>query len=203
MGLRAAFLVALFAGALFGTPRAALAMTFERLDQGPLCRANACILATGEIEKGAAEEFTTFARTHRVPRGATVIFDSPGGVLLESLKLGRAIREAGLFTAVGRYEDGFFTTGGECISACAYAFLGGVQRRVAGDGRVGVHQFAAAIDSQGLTASDAQALMGLIVIYLDRMIGKTTVLTIAAATPPANTRWLSTGELRRYAVVTN
>ncbi|HEX6860820.1 MAG TPA: hypothetical protein VF138_11555 [Caulobacteraceae bacterium] len=177
-------------------------MTFERLEAGPACRAG-CILATGEIEKGSAEAFTQFARANHIRRGARVIFDSPGGVLLEGLRLGRAIRDAGLVTSVGRFEDGEFIAGGQCVSACAYAFLGGVQRRVLGDGRLGVHQFAAAIDSQGLTASDAQTLMGLIAIYLDRMVGKTSVLTLAAATPPADTRWLSAHELRRYALVTD
>jgi hypothetical protein len=203
MKLRTAYLVAVLAGALLGAPRMASAMTFERLDDGPLCRGGPCVLATGEIEKGAADDFRAFVKTNRVRRGAVVVFNSPGGVVLESLKLGRAIRDAGLYTSVGRFEEGVFTTGAECVSACAYAFLGGVQRRVVGDGRVGVHQFAAAGASQGLTAADAQTLMGLIAIYLDRMVGKTTVLTIAASTPPTGTRWLSAPELRRYAVVTN
>jgi hypothetical protein len=190
---------------LIFAPSGANAMTFERVDGARICRADPCVLATGEIEPGTAGEFRSFLRQSDVHAGATVVFDSPGGALLESLALGRAIREAGLFTAIGRYDraSGVFTTGAACVSACAYAFLGGVQRDVGAKARFGVHQFAAAPGvPDSISASDAQALMGLISIYMNRMVGNSSLLVLAAATPPSGSHWLSSRELRNCAVVT-
>jgi hypothetical protein len=180
------------------------AMTFERLD-GPVCENSPCVLAKGEIRKNTAAVFKAFVRSHDVPAGAVVVFDSPGGMVLQSLALGQAIRDAGLYTAVGRFDrrERQFVEGGECISACAYAFLGGVQRDVARHARLGVHQFSSEPGTEGsLNVSDAQMLMGLIQVYTDRMVGKTTLLTLAARTAPTDTYWLSSAELRNYRVVT-
>lgn len=187
-------------------PAGAHAMTFERVDGAQICKADPCVLATGEIEKDTAGQFRTFVRQSGIHAGATVVFDSPGGMLLESLALGRAIREAGLYTAIGRYDrtTGLFTTGAQCVSACAYAFLGGVQREVGGRARFGVHQFAALPGQpESLNAADAQALMGLISAYMNRMVGKSELLVLAAATPATDAHWLSSRELRNCAVVTN
>lgn len=196
---------ALGLAALAGAPEAAQAMTFERLDTAPVCDTSPCVLASGEIEKDTAAEFKAFIKTNGIAPGATVVFDSPGGFLLQGLALGEAIREAGLYTAVGRFDrvTGRLVRGSQCVSACAYAFLGGVQRDVAEHARLGVHQFACAADAAGeLSVSDAQALMGLIAIYMEKMVGKTTVLSLAAATPAKSTYWLSPHELRSYRVVT-
>jgi hypothetical protein len=187
-------------------PAGAKAMSFERVDGANICRSDPCVLATGEIDKGAARQFRDFVRKSGINAGSTVVFDSPGGVVLESLALGRAIRDAGLFTAIGRYDaaKGEFTTGAQCLSACAYAFLGGVQRDVATKARYGVHQFAADPDlPQSVSASDAQALMGLISVYITRMTGRPELLALAATTPPTDAHWLSPRELRSCGVVTN
>jgi hypothetical protein len=186
-------------------PVGANAMTFERVDGAQICRTDPCVLATGEIDTGTAGEFKAFLHKSDVHAGATVVFDSPGGVLLESLALGRVIREAGLYTAIGRYdrEKGEFTTGASCVSACAYAFLGGVQRDVAAKAHFGVHQFSAdPAVPDSISVADAQALMGLISIYMNRMVGNSSLLVLAAATPPSGSHWLSSRELRNCAVVT-
>ena len=196
----------LAAFALIFAPAGAHAMTFERVDGAHICKIDPCVLATGEIEKDTAGQFRTFIKQADIHAGATVVFDSPGGMLLESLALGRAIREAGLYTAIGRYDraTGEFTTGAQCVSACAYAFLGGLQREVGAKARIGVHQFAALPgEPDSLDASDAQALMGLISAYLNRMVGKSELLVLAAETPPTDAHWLSSRELRNCAVVTN
>jgi hypothetical protein len=200
--LRSLMIAGLGMACLFAAP--AHAMTFEKV-QSRDCHAEACVLAKGEIEKDTADQFRDFIQSRRVPAGSVVVFDSPGGVLLQSLKLGEAIRKAGLYTTVARYDRGShrFTSGGECVSACAYAFLGGVQRHVADDARLGVHQFSCEPGKEGsLDVADAQQLMALIHIYAEKMVGKAAVVTLAATTSPADTRWLSAGELRRYQVVT-
>jgi hypothetical protein len=204
---------ALFATVVLALSLSALAseshahgMSFQRLDGSAVCRGYPCVLAVGEIDRHSAEDFKAFLVREKVAPGATIMFDSDGGSVLESLALGDAIRDAGLFTAVGRFdrETRRFVVGGQCVSACAYAFLGGVQRHVGEHARVGVHQFSSGPEADSaLTVADAQRLMGLIAIYLDRMVGKTSVLALAAATPPASTRWLSSHELRSYRMVTN
>ncbi len=62
-----------------------------------------------------------------------VQFFSPGGSLLEGMKIGRMVRSAGLATKV--------TTGSWCASACNFMFLGGTVRTVEAGGRFGVHMF--------------------------------------------------------------
>jgi hypothetical protein len=202
MLLRTLTIVVGLAVAGLGTP--AGAMTFEKV-QTRACGDSACLVARGEIEANTARDFKAYVRAHHVPRGAVVVFDSPGGRLLESLALGEAIREAGLYTSVGRYDRSHrkFVKGGDCISACAYAFLGGVQRDVADHARLGVHQFSCEPGKeQTLSIADAQTLMGLIQIYTQKMVGKANLVTLAARTPPADTYWLSKVELRNYQVVT-
>jgi hypothetical protein len=187
-------------------PTAASAMTFTRINEDAGCKASVCVVAAGEIRKDTAKAFRTFVRNQHIPAGALVVFDSHGGRLLQSLELGKAIRAAGLYTAVGRYDrdEQRFDRGGECISACAYAFLGGVQRDVDDYARLGVHQFACDPGMEpSLSVSDAQALMGLISIYTDKMVGKSAIVMLAARTPPTGTHWLSDHELRSYRVVTN
>ena len=72
----------------------------------------------------------------------TIGFHSTGGHLLASMKLGRMIREKGLNTALAHLLIKDPTTelfsisepaeweGGNCESACVYAFLGGVSRNL-------------------------------------------------------------------------
>lgn len=67
----------------------------------------------------------------RNPQISEVWFDSGGGLEVEGLAIGRAIRRAGLSTRVPK--------GGSCASACADAFMGGVARRVDEGGRYGIH----------------------------------------------------------------
>ena len=54
-------------------------------------------------------------------KSAAIILDSPGGSLLEGMKLGRFFYRARIATFVLGY-------GGGCHSACALAFLGGRDR---------------------------------------------------------------------------
>lgn len=56
------------------------------------------------------------------------------------MKLGRAIRQPGLFTGIGSFDDK--KTSSEAICASAYAFAGGTSRfPPEGGGRLGLHQF--------------------------------------------------------------
>jgi hypothetical protein len=90
---------------------------------------------------------------------ATVILDSPGGLLLEGMALGRLIRQLGFSTAVAR--------GGVCHSACVFALLGGVFRYAAPQSSIGVHRFSSG--SAVVDADTVQVVAAAVVSYIRQM----------------------------------
>jgi hypothetical protein len=125
-----------------GESTPAIALEFrENLESGE-------ISATGKIEIDDADKVSRivnleYKQRHRIVRGlVTLNFDSEGGSLLGGLRLGYALRALAVHTNIG--------AGKVCLSACAFAFLGGQQRTV--EGKFGVHasrfeQGARAIDN--------------------------------------------------------
>jgi hypothetical protein len=180
------------------------AMTFQAVGGPAECAGRACILAEGLIDEHTSRDFEAFLKDHQIARGGLVVLDSEGGNLMESLKLGNEIREAGLATTVRGYDRGAgqFRDGGACASACAYAFLGGVERSVGAGARIGVHQIYTAGDTWALSAQDGLQLMSLVAVHVRRMCGDLDLLIPAMRTRPGDMHWLSPGELTRYAVVT-
>lgn len=173
----------------------AQAMEFQRLTGPAECAQRVCVAAVGEIGEASAEDFKRFARDQKIGAGALVVLDSHGGNLVRSLELGGLFRKMGLATTV--------RAGGRCASACAYAYLGGVERTMPAGARLGVHQVSGPADrSWALSASQSQWLMSLVAVHLGRMGVEMEVLTLALRTEPQDMRWLSQDELVRYAVVT-
>lgn len=114
------------------------------------------ILAKGEITEQTAQQFRQFVRARGDSWRATIYFDSPGGNLGGGIELGRAIREFSYDTFVGTtYKDWLRVPANQrlepverilslnpiCVSACVYAFLGGKQRKLDENAKLGVHQF--------------------------------------------------------------
>src|SRR6516225_1699173 len=100
------------------------------------------VLAEGNIDSTTVGAFNAYWYDH--PTTRRIIFNSNGGVVIEALLLGRAIRKAGLDTYVGglyRTPSNGYAAGNllkieECYSACVYAFAGGVHRFFDSDGGV-------------------------------------------------------------------
>lgn len=182
----------------------ATAMTFEAIKGPDECIGRTCILAAGEIDAQTVDDFQAFLKAGKIARGALVVLNSGGGNLVESLRLGNVIRQAGLSTTVRSYdpETGRFQAGGTCASGCAYAFLGGVSRSVGEGGRIGVHQIYTQGDAWALSAQDGLELMSLVAAHIRRLGASLELLIPAMNTRPQGMHWLSTGELSRYAVVT-
>jgi hypothetical protein len=150
------------------------------------------ILAEGTITSETPKQFYQFARKlleSDDERPDFVFFNSPGGSLAAGLEMGKMIRRLGLNTlvggkykAIGKALHSQVTTvnNGVCYSACAYAFLGGVGRRVMESGSFGVHQFyGAKKDSE----ASAQVTMTLLAEYLNAMGVGRELLTFASLTP--------------------
>jgi hypothetical protein len=111
------------------------------------------------------------AKTASLP-SAFVAFSSDGGSLVAGLRIGEAIRRKGFSTIV--------PDGQRCASACALAWLGGVERFIGTDGKIGFH---AAYDS----ASDGDAGIGNTVVsaYLAKIGLPYEVVIYITRVPPA------------------
>lgn len=134
------------------------------------------IYVEGEIDPGSAERLKRFLDANKVPARSSIYLHSPGGSLLEGVKIGQLIREYGLYTYVGRpgATDSFLSRPGECYSACAIAFLGGQHRWLSDGSRYGVHRFA--LEKSGPTDSEVSQMLSSVVTAFIREMGVDTKL---------------------------
>jgi hypothetical protein len=121
------------------------------------------------------------AKTADLP-SAFVAFSSDGGSLVAGLRIGEAIRRMGFSTIV--------PDGRHCASACAFAWLGGIERFIGTDARIGFH---AAYNP----ASDRESGVGnaLVVPYLTKIgLPYEAVMYITQAAPNEMT-WLNMSDV--------
>lgn len=145
-------------------------------------------------------EFTTSDNPDQLARevaasGAKLItFNSNGGNVATAMAYGRMIRSLGLSTLQLRSA--------ECASACALAFVGGMNRQ-AEPGAIGVHQssFSAETIVEGHTAVAAvQALTAQIMTYLVEMDVDPKLLQLSLSVPSNDMRYLTASEMQSYKV---
>lgn len=122
------------------------------------------VYLSGPIDPGAAQRFETLLRQGKIPDGADVYLDSPGGDIPTGIALGKLLRQAGMTTHVGaqrppmRYGTGSTPKISQCADACAYAYLGGLYRWTpSGADRVGLHADAVPITATGAPSAAANA----------------------------------------------
>jgi hypothetical protein len=142
------------------------------------------IALNGEITEGDAETLKAQIKTandaSRLVSG--IRFNSPGGILLEGVKLAEIIRYAKMATIVAN--------GSQCASACFVAFAAGAEKFASFTASVGVH---GASDQSGRESGDATVSMARIVKELGvpaGIIGKMVV------TRPQDIVWLTPDDLR-------
>jgi hypothetical protein len=177
----------------------AQAMEFSVQYNGGNCEACGWVLAQGVIDQGTTEKLKAFVAKEKPP--SNIRFDSPGGNIVEALKLGQFLRESSWDTFVGEetvlipgsHLTAYRTQPSSCYSACVYAFAGGVHRTAA-DKSVGIHQFyrpneAARPNDKTLTAID--------MANMQRLAALPKLVTIASAiTPWEPVHLLSSAELK-------
>jgi hypothetical protein len=160
------------------------------------------LMLSGEIALGDTERLRKLVLGRRI-ESAIIYFDSPGGNLLEGLEIGRFIRKRGFSTSIGsRRADAPNIVPGICLSACAYAYLGGVFRFHPDGAKYGVHRFS----SQVKTNSDleiGQIVSAAIVTYLRDMGVDTAVFDRSTSVGPDTVRLLSRQDLETIGVVNN
>lgn len=181
----------------------AAAMTFTRLAAGP-CAKRSCVVAAGPIDYQSLTQFRTFAAQNRLPEGTIVFLQSDGGDHQAGIDLGRETRKRGFYTFVAGHRPGPAGFGpAECASACAYFFLGGVQRGVGRSSRLGVHQvLASGVVSPRSGMEQVQQAMGNAAEHVRAMGASTDLLAPTLKTPPESLYWLNRAELIGYNAIT-
>ena len=151
------------------------------------------IAAIGMITTDTPAAFEEFAKTVK-RKGLWIEFSSPGGNVVASLELGELIRRGGYNTDVaftvlqGHGKDSLMP--GYCLSACGYAFLGGVKRDLQEGSVLGYHQFFfddPDVEMDEKTGAEAaEILTHFIAGYLQRMGIGARLLDLASATKPTD-----------------
>lgn len=144
----------------------------------------------------STDQLSAFSQSVREHMPAFVVFNSDGGNVLKAMEFGRLLRALGLSVLQIR--------GLECSSACALAFLGGVER-FAEAGSIGVHKSSFSPGTV-MNADDAvsvvQELTARTIGYIIEMGADPALLELSLQYEPDDIRYLSRSEMERYRVVT-
>jgi hypothetical protein len=168
---------------------------------GPCGRAcRSWISAVGPVTDRTPDDFAAFAG-HNDVQGATLALDSEGGSVVDTIKLGRALRAFDITTTVGTTVIGVATDGSRtaalspaaaCESMCAFVLLGGARRYVPPEARILVHQIWLAKkrerpESASYTANEIVLVerdIGSLARYTIEMGGGIELLEAALRVPP-------------------
>jgi hypothetical protein len=124
---------------------------------------------------------------------SVVRLNSPGGSIVGGLQLGEAIRKLGLATEVPASAG--------CYSACTFAFLGGVDRRV--EGKFGIH--ALSLDKgtpSAATLDEIQTWASFMVQYARDMVGRSEMAEAALRVSASTIGLVPDDLLRDWNIIT-
>lgn len=137
------------------------------------------IRISGELLRGDDERFATVAGS--APDEVTVFLEGPGGNLVTGLRIGSAIRMRAWKTAV--------SDGAVCASACGLVWLGGAQRAVGRQARIGFH--AAWIEGPDGSKREVGSGNALVGSYLGRLGLTDAAVVYLTSAPPGDAAWLT------------
>lgn len=171
--------------------------------------AGTSILIRGRIDPGDHEKLLRLLRGKYV--GNTVSLDSPGGSVLEALKLAAVVEQASLSTQVAG--------GAICESACFFIYLAGTWRRATGaevfsdpdqwshrrellgrepPGVLGIHRpYSAQISSP---ENDQLRVMRAVTNYLERRLIPRRIIDEMMSRPSNDVYWLTSTDLHDIGV---
>jgi hypothetical protein len=193
-----------------------LPMRFSWVACEPNC--GGWISAVGIVTSDSPRDFDEFAREHDLG-GATVVLDSSGGSVNDSIALGRRWRALGLLSTVGISVQTHTAKGdwasidpdAYCESMCVYLLLSGKTRYVPDAAHVRVHQIwmGDRADDAKAASYSAQDMMiverdiGRLAKYTFDMGGAGDLLSLSLNVPPwEDLHELSREELRLTNLVT-
>lgn len=182
-------------------------MSFHLASSGGNCGGCEWIAAQGEITPETPTKFKKYIAENGKPY--LIRLHSNGGSLIAGIELGRMIREQGATTTIGKtaQETGAglehleIAENGICASACAFAFMGGLERH-AGPNQLGMHQFYSVNDKK-LDSRTVQILAGVSLLHTIQMGIDPRVIVAASSTGPEAIRWFSQDELTRFGLDTS
>ena len=193
-----------------------LPMKFSWVACQPNCRG--WVSAVGIITADSPREFEEFARGRQLG-GVTIVLDSSGGSVNDSITLGRKFRSLGALTTVGvsvtiptpQGDRASVVPEAYCESMCVFLLLSGKTRYVPEGSHVRVHQIwmGDRADDAKAASYTAQDLMiverdiGRLAKYTFEMGGAGDLLSLALSVPPwEDLHELSQTELRLTNLVT-
>ena len=193
-----------------------LPMRFSWVACEPNC--GGWISAVGIVTSDSPRDFDEFARGRDLG-GATIVLDSSGGSVNDSIALGRRWRDLGLLSTVGISVQTHSVTGDRtridpgayCESMCVYLLLSGKTRYVPEAAHVRVHQIwmgdrADDAKAASYTAQDMMIVerdIGRLAKYTFDMGGAGDLLSLSLNVPPwEDLHELSREELQLTNVVT-
>ncbi len=193
-----------------------LPMQFSWVACQPDCKG--WVSAVGIVTSDSPRTFEEFARNRQLD-GATIVLDSSGGSVNDSIALGRRFRNLGAMTTVGvtvrtqtaQGERASVVPHAWCESMCVFLLLSGKTRYVPEKAHVRVHQIwmGDRADDARAASYTAQDLMiverdiGRLAKYTFDMGGAGELLSLALSVPPwEDLHELSAAELRLTNLVT-
>jgi hypothetical protein len=199
--------------------------TLEERKQPMHFKWNACqadckgwVSAVGIVTSDTPRAFEEFARGRQLA-GATIVLDSSGGSVNDSIALGRRFRGLGALTTIGTTirmqtpngDRAIVKPEAYCESMCVFLLLGGKTRYVPPAAHVRVHQIwmgdrADDAKASSYTAQDlmiVQRDIGRLTKYTFDMGGAGDLLSLALSVPPwEDLHELSRAELRLANLIT-
>lgn len=149
----------------------------------------ATVLVRGELTVTDGLRFTQ--KTDNIQE-AVVRFESPGGMMIAGLGIGRTIRRKGFVTVV--------PSAAQCASACALAWLGGSQRYMAKNARIGFH---AAYFMRYGRPRRSDAAEAAVVDYLEQLQLPPRAISYMTSSPPQGLNMLTMARARDLGVDVN
>jgi hypothetical protein len=140
------------------------------------------IALNGEIDVNSGLNFRRALQA--APNAKLVTLNSPGGNVQMGLLIADDIHQRKLATYISKDS--------ECLSACSFVFLAGVERKV--DGALGVHQLSS--DAPDLVG--AQLAISDIIEVLNRFGTPMDVMHVMFKTPPDEMHIFSREEIQRF-----
>jgi len=192
----------LFVSAAMGEP-----MHFEIRETAAQCCTN-WIQATGDITEDTPTHFATFlSSSESMP--TVVRLNSERGSLRGGVMLGELFRTHNFATEVGSStlnsdvsisggKNIYTKTPGSCSSACAFAFLGGVERTLHPDSTLGFHL----VSNPNVSEDDLRELTTVESLYLLEMGIDTRLIHLLIEAGPNVMRGIRPDEARTLRVTT-
>ena len=143
---RAVALLALLCAVGLAPAARAMEFAFVPIDARDWCRRTCpvAVAADGSIELDSAARFEAFVAAVDRGDGVLVFLNSSGGNVVGAMRLGQAFRRMKADVAIASQAfdaQGAVRMGaGRCLSACVYAFMGGVRRVAPNGASVGIHR---------------------------------------------------------------